>query len=114
MKNVTRLFIDFVKAVMLGSVISALLSGMLFLGGFLAGGFSGKNGLEAGKDGLLLVASLGIFLLAGMLISKGKKPEQFTELNGLRKHFNIIGYKTVLGIICAMLIVAASLLDAML
>ncbi len=114
MKNATVFFMDLAKSIILGSIISSLLGGILFLGGFLVRGLSVKDGLEAGKDGLLLVASLGIFFLAGIFLSKGKKPEKFNEVSSLRKYFKIIGYKTVLGIICAMLIAAASLLDAML
>ena len=55
-----------------------------------------------------------MFLLAGMLLSKGKKPEQFVEMESWRKHFKIIGYKTVIGIICIALLMVASVMDAML
>ena len=33
------------------------------------------GGLEAAKDGLFLVVALELFVLAGMLMLKGKKPE---------------------------------------
>ncbi len=114
MKNIKGLLIDLIKAAILGLSISAVVGSMLFLAGFLAGGFLAENGLEVGKDGLLLIASMGLFLLAGMLLSKGKKPEQFRELESWRKHFRIIGYKTAIGIVCAAFLTTASLLDWML
>jgi hypothetical protein len=114
MKNITGFFIDLIKTAFLGLVIAAAVGGVLFLAGFLVGGFHGKTGLEVGKDGLLLIASLGMFLLAGMLITKGKKPEQFVEMESWRKHFRIIGYKTVIGIVCIAFLMAASVIDAML
>ncbi|SHK73371.1 hypothetical protein SAMN02745136_03209 [Anaerocolumna jejuensis DSM 15929] len=113
MKNVKEILVDFIKAIILGLVISAAVGGVLFLAGFLAGGFHGDKGLEVGKDGLLLIASLGMFLLAGMLLSKGKKPEQFTEMDSWRKHFRIIGYKTAIGIVCAAFLTVASVMDGM-
>lgn len=114
MKNIKGLLIDLVKAAILGSAISAAVGLVLFLAGFLAGGLHVVNGLETGKDGLLLFASFGMFLLAGMLLSKGKKPEQFTEMESWRKHFGVIGYKTVIGIVCLTFLTAASVMDGML
>lgn len=114
MKKVTGLLIDLVKTAIIGLAASAVIGGVLFLGGFFAGGFRTANGLEAGKDGLLLIASLGMFLLAGMLLSKGKKPEQFAEKESWRKHFKVIGYKTAIGVVCLALLGAASVFDVLL
>ena len=44
---------------------------VLLLGGFLFGGFTFRAALEAAKDGLLLIAALGMFVIAGMLMVKG-------------------------------------------
>lgn len=114
MKNIKELFIDLVKVAILGLTISVAVGGVLFFAGFLTGGFHTENGLEVGKDGLLLIASLVMLLLAGMLLSKGKKPEQFVEMESWRKHFKIIGYKTAIGIVCIAFLLAASVLDGML
>lgn len=114
MKNIKGLFIDLAKAAILGLGISAAVGLVLFLAGFLTRGFHVETGLEEGKDGLLLIASLGMLLLAGMLLSKGKKPEQFTEIESWRKHFNIIGYKTVICVVCLAFLVIASVFDEML
>lgn len=105
---------DLIKAIIIGLAVSAAMGLLLFLGGFLFGSFQVENGLEVGKDGLLVLASLGMFLLAGMLLSKGKKPEQFVEIESWRKHFRIIGYKTVMGVLCLDLLGAASFFDGLL
>lgn len=42
-------------------------------------GFTFRAALEAAKDGLLLIAALGMFVIAGMLMVKGKNPEKFTQ-----------------------------------
>lgn len=114
MKNIKRLFSDIVKAAILGLGISAIVGLVLFLAGFLTRGFQVETGLEVGKDGLLLIASLGMLLLAGMLLAKGKKPEQFTEMESWRKHFKIIGYKTVICVVCFAFLMIASVFDEML
>ena len=46
---------------------------ILFAGGFLFGSFQIANGFEVVKDGLLLIGAIGLFLVAGMLLAKGKK-----------------------------------------
>jgi hypothetical protein len=114
MKKIKGLLIDLLKAVILGLAVSAAVGLLLFLGGFLFGGFQVKNGVEVGKDGLLLIASLGMFFLAGMLLSKGKKPEQLLELESWRKHFQVIGYKTMIGVLCLGFLAAASVFDDLL
>jgi len=114
MKKIKGLFIDLLKAAIIGLVISAVVGLVLFLVGFLAGGLLAKNGLEVGKDGLLLIASLGMLLLAGMLMTKGKKPEQNLELESWRRHFRIIGYKAVIGIFCLAFLLVATVFDGML
>ncbi len=114
MKNIKGLFIDIVKAAILGLAISVAAGGVLFLAGYLTRGYHVETGLEVGKDGLLLIASLGMLLLAGMLLSKGKKPEQFVEMESWRKHFRIIGYKTVICVVCLAFLVIASVFDGML
>ena len=84
---------------------------LLFLGGFLFGGFQVSQGLEIAKDGLLLVAALGMFMIAGMLMVKGKNPEKFEEKDSWRKQFRVMGYKSVFGMICVAVLAAAAAVD---
>ena len=108
------LILDLGKALAVGLAAGAVLAAVLFAGGFLAGGFRAVNGLEAMKDGLLLVSSLGLFLVAGMLLTKGKKKgsdEEKEKKNGWRRHFRVIVLKTVVIMICIALIALASAAD---
>ena len=68
MKKGKDLFLDGIKALGIGILTAAVLGILLFLGGFLFGGFQVSQGLEIAKDGLLLVAALGMFMIAGMLM----------------------------------------------
>lgn len=52
---------------------------ILFACGFLFGSFQIVNGFEVVKDGLLLIGAIGLFLVAGMLLAKGKKKMQMRK-----------------------------------
>ena len=70
-KNICR---DLGRAFTIGLLSGGAAAAVLLLGGFLFGGFTFRAALEAAKDGLLLIAALGMFVIAGMLMVKGKKP----------------------------------------
>ncbi len=114
MERMGQVVHDLWKVLVVGLLSAAAAALVLFAGGFLLGGAGISSGLEAAKDGLLLVGSLGLFILAGMLITKGKKPERFRADNGWRNHFQVIGPKTVIGILSIAFLLAASLADGIL
>mgnify|MGYP001750549989 FL=1 len=92
-KNICR---DLGKAFTIGLLSGGAAAAVLLLGGFLFGGFTFRVALEAAKDGLLLIAALGMFVIAGMLMVKGKNPEKFTQKEKWRVHFAVLGYKSCL------------------
>lgn len=106
-----KLMKDLMRAFLFGVGTAGGLGMLFFLGGFLGGGFQILQALEAAKNGLLLVAAIGIFLIAGMLLVKGKSPEKFSQKESWRKNFQILGYKSVIGMVCAVVIAAAACLD---
>lgn len=61
-KNICR---DLGKAFTIGLLSGGAAAAVLLLGGFLFGGFTFRAALEAAKDGLLLIAALGMFVIAG-------------------------------------------------
>ena len=87
---------------------------VLLLGGFLFGGFTFRAALEAAKDGLLLIAALGMFVIAGMLMVKGKNPEKFTQKEKWRVHFAVLGYKSVFAVLCVSWVLWAAAADYLL
>ena len=102
---------DLAKALGIGAAGAAVIALILFVIGFAAGGTGALSGLEAAKDGLLLVGAVGLFVLAGMLLVKGKKPEKFAAGNGWRRHFKAVGIKSVIGAVCVAVIIVASIVD---
>ena len=114
MEKAKDLLRDGGKALVIGLLFSAALGAVLFLAGFLIKGMAVASGLEVMKDGLLLVAALAMFVIAGMLLVKGKNPEKFSKKSGWKEHFRIMGYKSVLGIICIAVLLAASAADDLL
>ncbi|MBQ7839175.1 MAG: hypothetical protein IJ390_01610 [Lachnospiraceae bacterium] len=102
---------DLVKVFIIGILAALAVSVLLFGCGFLFGGFEAVNALEVAKNGLLIIASLGLFIVAGMLLTKGKKAEKFSADNGWRDHFSVIGPKTAIGVLCAAFLAAASAAD---
>ena len=113
MKNVKDWFQDGLKALGIGLLISSVAGVVLFLCGFMFSHFTLLSGLEVAKNGLLLVVAVGLFLIAGMLMVKGKNPEKRAQNNGWKKHFQLMGYKGVMGIICMAVLLVASVVDYM-
>ena len=104
-KNICR---DLGKAFTIGLLSGGAAAAVLLLGGFLFGGFTFRAALEAAKDGLLLIAALG------MLMVKGKNPEKFTQKEKWRVHFAVLGYKSVFAVLCVSWVLWAAAADYLL
>ena len=102
------------KAFTIGLLSGGAAAAVLLLGGFLFGGFTFRAALEAAKDGLLLIAALGMFVIAGMLMVKGKNPEKFTQKEKWRVHFAVLGYKSVFAVLCVSWVLWAAAADYLL
>lgn len=105
---------DIVKAFLAGTCLALILTLVLFGIGMLAGNHGISSGLETAKDGVLILAAAGMFIIAGMLLIKGKKLEKTASGNGWKKHFHIMGYKGVIGTICAAFLIIAEIVDRIL
>jgi hypothetical protein len=106
-----QILYDLGKAFFIGAAAGVLAALLLFVIGFFTGGISLMNGLEVAKDGMFLFGAIGLFLLAGMILVKGKKPEKFMKENGWQKHFKIIGIKSVMGMFCVGILLIAAIAD---
>mgnify|MGYP000307305616 CR=1 FL=1 len=106
-KNICR---DLGKAFTIGLLSGGAAAAVLLLGGFL----TFRVALEAAKDGLLLIAALGMFVIAGMLMVKGKNPEKFTQKEKWRVHFAVLGYKSVFAVLCVSWVLWAAAADYLL
>lgn len=95
-KKGAALLLDLCKAAAVGVAVSIVLGLVLAGGGALFGGNGVHSAIEAAKNGLLLLFALLLFIVAGMLLIKGKKQEQIRLNSGFRNHFAVIGPKTML------------------
>ena len=114
---VKKAALDVLKAFIIGVAAAAAAAIILFACGFLFGSFQIVNGFEVVKDGLLLIGATGLFLVAGMLLAKGKKEnadEKREAKNGWRQHFSVVGLKTVVLMISAAFLLLASVADLIL
>ena len=114
LKDVGNICRDLGKAFTIGLLSGGAAAAVLLLGGFLFGGFTFRAALEAAKDGLLLIAALGMFVIAGMLMVKGKNPEKFTQKEKWRVHFAVLGYKSVFAVLCVSWVLWAAAADYLL
>lgn len=113
-ETVKKAAADVAKAFVVGVIAAAVLAVVLFAGGFLFGHFQVANAFEVMKDGLLLIGAIGLFLVAGMLLAKGKKEnadEKKEAKNGWRNQFAVIGLKTVVLMISIAFLLIASVAD---
>ena len=111
-QKAAALLLDVCKAAVIGIGIAAVL-GLVLAG---AGALFGSNGIhsavEAAKDGLLLVFAVLLLIVAGMLLIKGKKQENIRLDENWRKHFPVIGPKTMLLALAAGMLVVIYGVDA--
>ena len=113
---VKKAALDVLKAFIIG-VAAAAATAVILFAGFFFGSFQIVNGFEVVKDGLLLIGAIGLFLVAGMLLAKGKKEnadEKKEAKNGWRQHFSVVGLKTVVLMISAAFLLLASVADLIL
>ncbi len=101
---------DILKAFLIGASAAVAAAAILFLAGLVGGG-TGAAGLETAKNGVFIATALLLFFLAGMLLIKGKKTEPLKEDGALKHHFEVIGLKTVTGIIALAFLLTGALAD---
>lgn len=106
-----KFFQDLLKAFGIGAGTAAVLFTLLFLCGLLFGANGYRSGLEAAKNGLLLIGSLGMFLVAGMILSRGRNSRKFADKEGWQRHFSVLGPETVILFFSIAFIVLASAAD---
>ena len=70
--------------------------------------------LSGGAAAAVLIAALGMFVIAGMLMVKGKNPEKFTQKEKWRVHFAVLGYKSVFAVLCVSWVLWAAAADYLL
>lgn len=102
---------DLVKALLIGIIAGGAVTLVFFLAGLAFGGSGSASGIETSKNVLFLCTAVLMFILAGMLLIKGKKPEKSYEESGWRRHFSVIGPKSVLGAIAAAFAIWAIVMD---
>lgn len=101
---------DVVKLLLMGAGVGIVGCMLLFLCGiFLGGGY--ENALETAKNGIFLIAALLLFVVAGMVMRKGKKEEPSFESTGWRKHFSVIGLKMAVMLLAIAFIILGAILD---
>ncbi len=110
MQRVKAAVLDVLKVAGLGLVVGAVIALVFFCVGALVGN-GVADGVEASKDVLFAVTAILLFIVAGMLLIKGKKAEASLEDNGWRDHFAVIGPKIALGVLAIAVAVWAVALD---
>ena len=112
-RKLGALALDLCKAATVGLAVAAVLALVLAGGGALFGGNGVHSAVEAAKDGLLMIFALLLFVVAGMLLIKGKKQEQIRLDQNWRKHFAVIGPKTMLLALAAGMLAVIYAVDAL-
>ncbi len=76
------------KAFKIGIISAFCICFILFFIGLILNCFDIKSALEVAKNGLLFISAILMFILSGMIIIKGKNPENKLKLSKL--HFGVI------------------------
>lgn len=105
---------DIIKLLGIAILSAVIISIVMFLIGVSAGGHGILSGLEVVKNGTLILASVGMIVIAGMLIKSGKNPEKPITNEGWRSHFKVVGFKTAIGVFSFVFLVLAEGADILL
>ena len=111
MKNIKAIIRDIFKLSIFGILSAVGIVLILFFAGAVGGNSGIDSGIEIAKNGVLLFSSLILFILAGMLVTKGKKTGEESRQEGWRRHFKVIGYKTAVGVVGISFVIIANVVD---
>ena len=78
---------DLIKALIIGAAAGGAVTLIFFLGGMAFGGSGAASGTETSKNVLFLCTAILLFILAGMILIKGKKPEKSYEKKRMAPSF---------------------------
>ena len=109
--SVKNILIDLLKALMIGLLAGAAIALLFLAAGMMIGGGSLAAGLEMAKHVLFFLTAMTLFLVAGMIMLKGKKQNGFQGGNGWNRQFRVLGTKLVIGTISAALVILASIVE---
>lgn len=110
MERAKAVALDVLKVAALGLVAGAVIALVFFSGGALIGG-GVADGVETSRNALFVVAAVLLFIVAGMILIKGKRAEPSFAENGWRKHFDVIGPKVALGVLAVTVAAWAVVMD---
>lgn len=71
------------KAFKIGIISAVCICFVLILAGLIFNGFDLKSALEVAENGIFLISALLMFILAGMIMIKGKNPENKLKISKL-------------------------------
>ena len=85
--SVKNILIDLLKALMIGLLAGAAIALLFLAAGMMIGGGSLAAGLEMAKNVLFFLTAMTLFLVAGMIMLKGKKAGAFSGRQWLAQTF---------------------------
>lgn len=109
-QKITDFAVDVGKTLLIGFAVGLALGGIVFFVAFVITGNTSRS-WDVCKNALSIATALLLFLVAGMLISKGKKTERFHAKDSWRRHFRVLGYKSVMGLFGVPMVILLSLAD---
>ncbi|WP_066889553.1 hypothetical protein [Clostridium nigeriense] len=110
MKKVKELIKDFIKCIIIGSLVSL---GIIFVVGIislLVSNFNWQQSLQAIRSALLIIGPLGM-ILGAILILRKRDEEEFSFMDQWKKKYSILSYKIVLIVISCTIILYGGIID---
>ena len=110
MKKVKELIKDFIKCIIIGSLVSL---GIIFVVGIislLVSNFNWQQSLQAIRSALLIIGPLGM-ILGAILILRKRDEEEFSFMDQWKKKYSILSYKIVLIVVSCTIILYGGIID---
>ena len=110
MKKVKELIKDFIKCIIIGSLVSL---GIIFVVGIislLVSNFNWQQSLQAIRSALLIIGPLGM-ILGAILILRKREEKEFLFIDQWKEKYSVFSYKIVLIIIGLIIILYGGAID---
>lgn len=110
MKKISEILKDFIKIIIVGSVISIAIFIIVGIISLLISKFNPNQSIQNVRSALLIIGSLGI-MLGALLILKKRTEKELLFKEDWKKKYNVLSYKIVLILISFIILLYGGIID---
>lgn len=110
MKKLIGALKDFIKCIIVGSLISLVIILVVGIISLLVSKFNWQQALQVVRSALLIIGPLGI-ILGALLILKKRDEKELLFIDQWKKRYNVFSYKIVLIVVSLIIVLYGGAID---